>query len=69
MQFRNGTQQHTYRRLLHIPGILLAAETGGKRLRAMLPLLTAEALGADPNPLVPFGAASARVRRTSRHGT
>jgi hypothetical protein len=25
MQFRNGTQQHTYRRLLHIPGMLLAA--------------------------------------------
>jgi hydroxymethylglutaryl-CoA reductase len=32
-------------------------ETGGKRLRALLPLLTAEALGADPGKLVPLGAA------------
>lgn len=32
-------------------------ETGGKRLRALLPLLTAEALGADPARLVPLGAA------------
>lgn len=32
-------------------------DTGGKRIRALLPLLTAEALGADPAPLVPFGAA------------
>lgn len=31
--------------------------TGGKRLRALLPLATAEALGADPATLVPFGAA------------
>ena len=31
--------------------------TGGKRLRALLPLLTAEALGKDPEPLLPFGAA------------
>lgn len=31
--------------------------TGGKRLRALLPLLTAQALGADPSALVPFGAA------------
>jgi geranylgeranyl pyrophosphate synthase len=31
--------------------------TGGKRLRALLPLLTAEALGADPGELVPLGAA------------
>ncbi|MBI4705084.1 MAG: polyprenyl synthetase family protein [Deltaproteobacteria bacterium] len=32
-------------------------ETGGKRLRALLPLLVAEALERDPAPLVPFGAA------------
>ncbi|MBN1771492.1 MAG: polyprenyl synthetase family protein [Deltaproteobacteria bacterium] len=31
--------------------------TGGKRLRALVPLLTAEALGADPVPLRPFAAA------------
>lgn len=31
--------------------------TGGKRLRALLPLLTAEALGTDPALLVPLGAA------------
>ncbi len=31
--------------------------TGGKRLRALLPLLVAEALGADAERLVPFGAA------------
>jgi geranylgeranyl diphosphate synthase, type I len=32
-------------------------QTGGKRLRALLPLLTAEALGHDPGALVPLGAA------------
>jgi hydroxymethylglutaryl-CoA reductase len=32
-------------------------ESGGKRLRALLPLLVAEALGVDPAHLVPFGAA------------
>jgi hydroxymethylglutaryl-CoA reductase len=32
-------------------------ETGGKRLRALLPLLVAEALGFDPERLIPFGAA------------
>ncbi len=32
-------------------------KTGGKRLRALLPLLTAEALGRDPAELVPLGAA------------
>ncbi len=32
-------------------------ETGGKRLRALLPLLVAEALGGDPERLLPFGAA------------
>ncbi len=32
-------------------------KTGGKRLRALLPLLTAEALGRDPTALVPLGAA------------
>jgi geranylgeranyl diphosphate synthase, type I len=31
--------------------------TGGKRLRALLPLAVAEALGVDPAQLVPFGAA------------
>ncbi len=31
--------------------------TGGKRLRALLPLATAEALGVDPALLVPFAAA------------
>lgn len=32
-------------------------QTGGKRLRALLPLLVAETLGHDPARLVPFGAA------------
>jgi geranylgeranyl pyrophosphate synthase len=32
-------------------------KTGGKRLRALLPLAVAEAVGADPKALVPFGAA------------
>jgi len=32
-------------------------QTGGKRLRALLPLVVAEALGTDPTLLVPFGAA------------
>ncbi len=32
-------------------------QTGGKRLRALLPLLTAQALGRDPGGLVPLGAA------------
>ncbi len=32
-------------------------QTGGKRLRALLPLLTAQALGSEPGPLVPLGAA------------
>ena len=32
-------------------------ETGGKRLRALLPLLIAESLGRDPAKMVPFGAA------------
>ena len=31
--------------------------TGGKRLRALLPLLTAQVLGQDPTGLLPFGAA------------
>ncbi|NMC72457.1 MAG: polyprenyl synthetase family protein [Myxococcales bacterium] len=46
------------------PGGSLLAEmcayhlaTGGKRLRALVPLLTAEALGADPARLRPFAAA------------
>ncbi|MBI5490703.1 MAG: polyprenyl synthetase family protein [Deltaproteobacteria bacterium] len=45
------------------PGSLLVEmcayhlETGGKRLRAMIPLLTAEALESDPARLVPFAAA------------
>ena len=32
-------------------------KTGGKRLRALLPLLTAQALGHDPAALIPLGAA------------
>lgn len=32
-------------------------ETGGKRLRALLPLLVGEALGVEPRRMVPFGAA------------
>lgn len=32
-------------------------ETGGKRLRALIPLLVAEALGAPPHPFYPFAAA------------
>ncbi len=31
--------------------------TGGKRIRALLPLLVAESLGADPAQIIPFGAA------------
>ena len=31
--------------------------TGGKRLRALLPLVVAQALGHDPGAIVPFGAA------------
>ncbi len=31
-------------------------QTGGKRLRALLPLMVAESLGADPGRLIPFGA-------------
>lgn len=32
-------------------------ETGGKRLRALLPLLVGEAFGVDPKRMLPFGAA------------
>ncbi|MBW2733153.1 MAG: polyprenyl synthetase family protein [Deltaproteobacteria bacterium] len=32
-------------------------ETGGKRLRALLPLMVAESLGAEPGCVLPFGAA------------
>jgi geranylgeranyl pyrophosphate synthase/phytoene/squalene synthetase len=32
-------------------------DTGGKRLRALLPCLVAETLGADPHAAIPFGAA------------
>jgi hydroxymethylglutaryl-CoA reductase len=32
-------------------------ETGGKRLRALLPLLVAETLGVEPSTMTPFGAA------------
>jgi geranylgeranyl diphosphate synthase, type I len=39
--------------------------TGGKRLRAILPLLIAEALGADPMRLVPFGAACEMLHNAS----
>jgi geranylgeranyl pyrophosphate synthase len=31
--------------------------TGGKRLRALLPLMVAEAVGSDPSLLIPYGAA------------
>jgi hydroxymethylglutaryl-CoA reductase len=47
----------------HLDGTSLAKmcnyhlDTGGKRLRALLPLLVAEALGVEPARLVPFGAA------------
>lgn len=37
----------------------------GKRLRAILPLLIAEALGADPRKLVPFGAACEMLHNAS----
>ncbi|HEX8145198.1 MAG TPA: polyprenyl synthetase family protein [Pyrinomonadaceae bacterium] len=40
-------------------------ETGGKHLRAILPLLIAEALGADPGRLVPFGAACEMLHNAS----
>ncbi|HZH90082.1 MAG TPA: polyprenyl synthetase family protein [Pyrinomonadaceae bacterium] len=40
-------------------------ETGGKRLRAILPLLIAEALGEDPRRVVPFGAACEMLHNAS----
>lgn len=40
-------------------------QTGGKRLRAILPLLVADALGVDPNRLVPFGAACEMLHNAS----
>lgn len=40
-------------------------ETGGKHLRAILPLLIAEALGADPSRLIPFGAACEMLHNAS----
>lgn len=40
-------------------------ETGGKHLRAILPLLIAEALGADPGRVVPFGAACEMLHNAS----
>src|SRR5262245_42398218 len=39
--------------------------TGGKRLRAILPLLIAEALAADPRRVVPFGAACEMLHNAS----
>lgn len=39
--------------------------TGGKHLRAILPLLIAEALGADPRRLVPLGAACEMLHNAS----
>jgi geranylgeranyl pyrophosphate synthase len=39
--------------------------TGGKRLRAILPLLIAVALGDDPERLVPFGAACEMLHNAS----
>lgn len=40
-------------------------ETGGKHLRAILPLLVAEALGEDPARVVPFGAACEMLHNAS----
>ncbi|MGB8508287.1 MAG: polyprenyl synthetase family protein [Pyrinomonadaceae bacterium] len=40
-------------------------ETGGKHLRAILPLLIAEALGEDPARIVPFGAACEMLHNAS----
>ncbi len=40
-------------------------QTGGKRLRAILPLLIAEALDVDPLRLVPFGAACEMLHNAS----
>jgi geranylgeranyl pyrophosphate synthase len=40
-------------------------ETGGKHLRAILPLLIAEALGADPRRVIPFGAACEMLHNAS----
>jgi geranylgeranyl diphosphate synthase, type I len=40
-------------------------QTGGKHLRAILPLLIAEALGADPRRLIPFGAACEMLHNAS----
>lgn len=40
-------------------------KTGGKHLRAILPLLVAEALGEDPGLLVPFGAACEMLHNAS----
>jgi len=40
-------------------------KTGGKRLRAILPLLIAQALGTDPSRIVPFGAACEMLHNAS----
>ncbi len=40
-----------------VPMLNYHLETGGKRLRALLPLLVAEALGEDPQIAIPLGAA------------
>ncbi len=48
-----STQKHSS--LLEMCNYHLAS--GGKRLRALLPLLVAETLGFDPERLIPFGAA------------
>jgi geranylgeranyl pyrophosphate synthase len=40
-------------------------ETGGKHLRAILPLLIAEALGEDPHRVLPFGAACEMLHNAS----
>src|SRR5262249_52463993 len=39
--------------------------TGGKRLRAIVPILIAEALGTDPRRVVPFGAACEMLHNAS----
>jgi len=40
-------------------------QTGGKRLRAILPLLIADALGVDPGALLPFSAACEMLHNAS----
>jgi geranylgeranyl diphosphate synthase, type I len=57
---RATMKQSLLRRMAHYH-----LNTGGKRVRAILPLLVAETLGTDPLRLVPFGAACEMLHNAS----